>query len=71
MTASRILKSTALNLAGKKRLNAAPAVSAEPAGTTGSAQAKILSQSDGQVVIQVICPCGQEIQLRCASDASA
>jgi len=67
MTASRILKSTDLNMAGKKRLSAAPAPSSAHSGS--SARAKILSQADGHVVIQVVCPCGQEIQLRCATGA--
>jgi hypothetical protein len=72
MAASRILKSTTLNLAGKKRLSAAPAKPSATSSASGvSAKAKILSQEDGHVVIQVICSCGQEIQLRCATDESA
>ena len=68
MTASRILKNTALNPAGKKRLSAATTAAATPSGAP-SAQAKIISQEDGHVVIQVVCSCGQEIQLRCATGA--
>jgi hypothetical protein len=35
------------------------------------ARAQVLSQEDGFVTIQVVCSCGQEIQLRCAYAAPA
>lgn len=72
MAASKILKKGTLKPAGKKRLRAAA-----PTATTASgapavpAKAKIISQADGHVVIQVVCSCGQEIQLRCATAAPA
>ncbi len=73
MTASRILKSGTMNSAGTKRLSAvAPAAQGKGAsGPVAPARAKIISREDGHVVIQVVCPCGQEIQLRCATGVSA
>ena len=71
--ATKILKRSALNPAGRKRIQAssAPAASAEQSKPSAPAQARIVSQADGHVVIQVVCSCGQEIQLRCATQASA
>ncbi|MBN1554643.1 MAG: hypothetical protein JXA11_07850 [Phycisphaerae bacterium] len=70
MPVSRILKKNTTIPAGKKQLSAAPAA---PGGDVPAtpAKAKILSRADGHVVIQVVCSCGQTIQLRCATGASA
>ncbi|MBN1942413.1 MAG: hypothetical protein JW849_03875 [Phycisphaerae bacterium] len=70
MPPSKILKKSETNPAGKRRLNAAPPTETFSDAPSTPAQAKILSQADGHVLIQVVCSCGKEIQLRCATGAA-
>jgi hypothetical protein len=56
-----VLKHSAVRVAGRRRLPSAAA------GATGpTAQAEIVANGDGHVIIKVTCGCGEEIQLRCA-----
>ena len=62
-TATRVLKKSQVILAGSRQ------ISGEAGGggqTAPAAEASIVSQEDGYVIIAVKCSCGQEIQLRCA-----
>lgn len=69
MSAAKVLKKHELTLAGKKRM-VAPAPTA-PERPEAPVQAKILSQENGQVLLQVVCSCGREIRLRCATGGTA
>lgn len=69
MPAAQVLKNKALRLAGRKRLRVSP-MGESSGAKPPPAKATILAQEDGHVVIQVVCSCGQEIQLRCATGAA-
>ena len=64
-SATCVFKNHQVKRAGRKRLSNTPMA---PNRDVPQAKAQILSQEDGCVVIQVLCGCGQEIQLRCAYD---
>lgn len=65
--AGRILKSNEVNIEGTYQLGFSHAdhKAAQNMNTTlKSPQAKIIENSDGYVIIQVVCSCGQQINLR-------
>ena len=66
-TTAKILKSDQVNIEGKCRLG----LSKDNHSTHGSMntslkapQAKIIENNDGYVVIQVVCSCGKQINIR-------
>ncbi|MCD4823772.1 MAG: hypothetical protein K8S55_04140 [Phycisphaerae bacterium] len=60
-TATRVLKKSQVVFAGSRQISGdAGGGRAGPA-----AEASIVSQEDGYVIIAVKCGCGREIQLRC------
>ncbi len=66
--AGRILKGNQVNIEGTYQLGLSQAdtKSAQNMNTTiNSPQAKIIENNEGYVVIQVICSCGKQIDLRC------
>jgi hypothetical protein len=69
MSTTRILKKNKLKLVGTKKLT----LDTEMPSTFQAppAQASVVGQEDGCVVIRVVCGCGQEINLRCAYDPGA
>lgn len=56
-----VLKRKSVRVSGRRRLP-----STVGGGIGPTAQAEIVGQADGCVIIKVTCVCGEEIQLRCA-----
>lgn len=61
--ASQILKKSQVKFSGTQKITYDPT---QTGPRKPPATAKILRREDGCAVIQVICGCGEEIQLRCA-----
>lgn len=63
---SRVIKKRLVRITGERRIRA------DADGTVQAerpkAQATVLGEQDGVLMIQVVCPCGEEIQLRCELD---
>lgn len=62
---TKILKKQRVRLAGQKQLDGS--IVARAGGETSAAQAEIVGEEAGCVIIRVTCGCGQEIQLRCGT----
>jgi hypothetical protein len=65
-TPTQVLKCSRVRSTGRK-VPVATAPSADGGEDAPVAQATVLGIEDGCVVLQVVCGCGQEIQLRCAT----
>lgn len=60
-----LLKKKNIKMTGHREISSS-AVGAKVTKEVPKAHASVIAQEDGFVVIQVVCGCGQEIQLRCA-----
>lgn len=63
-----VLKKSAVKMAGSRRLDSAAAQDATGMDRTtaqAAPQARIIQQKDGQAVVEVVCACGQRMQLVC------
>jgi len=60
-----VLKSKCVKLAGVHRIGKdVPVIPVEPDGRA-HARARVVSQGPGLSIVEVTCPCGEVIQLRC------
>ncbi len=66
-TTGRILKSDQVSIEGKYKIDLSQVNHCSPENmntTLKSPQVKIIENNDGYVVIQVICSCGQQINIK-------
>ena len=66
-TTGRILKGSQVNIEGKYQLGFSQANHNSPENMNTipvSPQVKIIENNDGYVIIQVVCSCGEQINLR-------
>ena len=62
---SNILKSKSVKLGGVHRIGKDVSKTPVVENINAQAQAKIVSQNSGITIVEVTCPCGEIIQLRC------